>query len=205
MSEDKSNDNSNLIQLNPILSENLHDNYNSLDDSKLSLSQLIPKIILQRGSFVNLTEEDLLREIEEHERQNGQHANGRDSPSMNFDNSEIIDEASNNLDSMKPKDQNPQLNFFQQKEAAIDSIHSALNESSLSLDFVSLLLSSVRPTIGSTSMSPHLKQHVKVGSLSSDRVHGIRSGVRQEQQIDKDKKCKCKIKRRNFKRKKILE
>ncbi|OWB65026.1 hypothetical protein B5S33_g1459 [[Candida] boidinii] len=187
MSDDKSNDNPNFIQLNPILSENLHDNYNSLDDSKLPLSQLIPKIILQRGSFVNLTEEDLLREIEEHERQNEQHANGWDSPSMNFDNPEIMDETSNNINSMKSKDQNSQSNFFQQKEAAIDSIHSALNESSLSLDFVSLLLSSVRPTIASTSMSPHLKQHVKLGSLSNDRVHGVKNGVRQEQQIDKDK------------------
>jgi mediator of RNA polymerase II transcription subunit 17 len=46
----------------------------------------------------------------------------------------------------------------------------AQNESALSLDFVSLLLSVLRPAAGSTSMSPHLKHHVPVGSLGADQL-----------------------------------
>lgn len=46
----------------------------------------------------------------------------------------------------------------------------AQNEAAVSLDFISLLISSVKPAAGTTSMSPHLRSHVPVGSLGADRV-----------------------------------
>ena len=45
-----------------------------------------------------------------------------------------------------------------------------MNETSLSLDFVSLLLSTVKPNIGKSTMSPHLSKSVPIGSLNSDRL-----------------------------------
>lgn len=60
--------------------------------------------------------------------------------------------------------------FQIQKMELTKQISTALNETSLSLDFVSLLISSVKPNIGKTTMSPHLSKAVPLGSLNSDRV-----------------------------------
>lgn len=49
-------------------------------------------------------------------------------------------------------------------------IGSALNETSLSLDFVSLLISAVKPNLAKTTISPHLIKNVPLGSLASDRL-----------------------------------
>lgn len=48
-------------------------------------------------------------------------------------------------------------------------INTALNETSLSLDFVSLLISAVKPNLDKT-ISPHLMKNVPLGSLTSDRL-----------------------------------
>ncbi|ANB12486.1 Srb4p [Sugiyamaella lignohabitans] len=60
--------------------------------------------------------------------------------------------------------------FEQARIELVQLIRTAQNESALSLDFVSLLLSCLRPAAGTTSMSPHLKQHVAVGSLGADAL-----------------------------------
>ncbi|GMM35001.1 Srb4 protein [Saccharomycopsis crataegensis] len=60
--------------------------------------------------------------------------------------------------------------FHKNKGELLKLLQSSLNEASLSLDFVSLLVTSVRPNVGKTSMSSHLKQFVPLGSLNSDRI-----------------------------------
>lgn len=49
-------------------------------------------------------------------------------------------------------------------------VKASLNEASLTLDFMSLLATSLKPNSGKMLMSPHLKQHIPLGSLSSDRI-----------------------------------
>lgn len=60
--------------------------------------------------------------------------------------------------------------FYDNKNDLGKLIRSSLNEASLSLDFISLLVTSLRPNVGKTSMSPHLKQFIPLGSLNSDRI-----------------------------------
>lgn len=60
--------------------------------------------------------------------------------------------------------------FQKQKLDLSKSINSALNETSLSLDFVSLLISSVKPNLAKSTISPHLNKSVPLGSLNSDRL-----------------------------------
>ncbi|KAG4305883.1 hypothetical protein PORY_000793 [Pneumocystis oryctolagi] len=59
----------------------------------------------------------------------------------------------------------------QAREKLITMISNAQNECSLILDFVSLLVSSVKPTLGN-SMSTFLKERIPVGSLGIERVKG---------------------------------
>ncbi|QSL66356.1 hypothetical protein MERGE_000734 [Pneumocystis wakefieldiae] len=49
---------------------------------------------------------------------------------------------------------------------------SNINECSLVLDFVSLLVSSVKPALGNSSMSTFLKERIPVGSFGTERVKG---------------------------------
>ncbi|KAG5518296.1 hypothetical protein PMAC_003092 [Pneumocystis sp. 'macacae'] len=58
----------------------------------------------------------------------------------------------------------------QAKEKLINMIANAQNECSLILDFVSLLLSSVKSTLGNSSMSTFLKERIPVGSFGTERV-----------------------------------
>lgn len=64
----------------------------------------------------------------------------------------------------------PQETFNKQKVELSKQINSALNETSLSLDFVSLLMASVKPNLTKSTMSPHLSKFVKPGSLNADRL-----------------------------------
>lgn len=61
--------------------------------------------------------------------------------------------------------------FEKSRQELLQLVRSALNESALSLDFVSLLMSSLRPQVAATSQSPLLKQMVPQGSLSADSLH----------------------------------
>jgi mediator of RNA polymerase II transcription subunit 17 len=60
------------------------------------------------------------------------------------------------------------LSFDQVRHELLSLVSVAHNESALSQDFVSLLMSCLRPAAGTTSMSPHLKQFIPVGSLNAD-------------------------------------
>ncbi|KTW31197.1 uncharacterized protein T551_01270 [Pneumocystis jirovecii RU7] len=62
--------------------------------------------------------------------------------------------------------------FQQVKEKLINMIANAQNECSLILDFVSLLVSSVKSALGNSSMSTFLKERVPVGSFGTERVKG---------------------------------
>lgn len=117
------------------------------NQDKLSISEVVPRIVAERKSFVDVTEESLLEEI----------ANC------------VADSADDNVnDEVDEKpDESP---FDQHRLKLLENVKAAYNESALALDFVSLLISSVRPTSASTSMSPHLKTHIPVGSLGADRV-----------------------------------
>ncbi|CDO93750.1 unnamed protein product [Kluyveromyces dobzhanskii CBS 2104] len=56
------------------------------------------------------------------------------------------------------------------KKKVLEHVNMAVNESSLSLEFVSLLLSSTRTSAGISSMSPYLKKIAPPSSLNADKV-----------------------------------
>lgn len=66
------------------------------------------------------------------------------------------------------EDDDDDLSFDQVRHELLSLVSVAHNESALSQDFVSLLMSCLRPAAGTTSMSPHLKQFIPVGSLNAD-------------------------------------
>ncbi|KAK9323600.1 mediator complex, subunit Med17 [Lipomyces orientalis] len=125
-----------------------------------NLNQIIPQISLERGSFIDITEENLRKEIEQLQNRDGQ-------PYPEQENRQ--DERSK----VKPNATNIaqfEEDFNNARADLSRLIGAAQNEAAISLDFISLLISSVRPVAGTTSMSPHLKSHVPVGSLGTDRV-----------------------------------
>ncbi|KAK9355368.1 mediator complex, subunit Med17 [Lipomyces doorenjongii] len=120
-----------------------------------NLSQIIPQIALERGSFLNVTEDSLRKEIE-----------ARPSPhdkNMPDETPTKLKKSATNLAEFEEDFNNARADLNR-------LICAAQNEAAISLDFVSLLISSVRPAAGTTSMSPHLKSHVPVGSLGADRI-----------------------------------
>ncbi|KAK9235867.1 mediator complex, subunit Med17 [Lipomyces kononenkoae] len=121
-----------------------------------NLSQIIPQIAQERGSFINVTEDKLRKEIEE--------------ASQSENESPDTTEPSQ-VKQIAPTDLTKFEEDFNDARAELTRLISAAqNEAAISLDFVSLLISSVRPAAGTTSMSPHLKSHVPVGSLGSDKI-----------------------------------
>lgn len=56
------------------------------------------------------------------------------------------------------------------RQKLVAAVRTALNESALSLDFVSLLISGLRPQSGASSMSPALKRQVPIGTLGCDTI-----------------------------------
>ncbi|CCH61826.1 hypothetical protein TBLA_0F02870 [Henningerozyma blattae CBS 6284] len=63
-----------------------------------------------------------------------------------------------------------QERFIKIRKEMLENINMALNETSLSLEFVSLLLSATRESVATSSMSPYLKKTVPTGSLNSDHI-----------------------------------
>lgn len=61
--------------------------------------------------------------------------------------------------------------FYRNKNEVLNNIGMAMNESGLSLDLISLLISCVRPAAGTISMSAHLKKFVPPGSLNSGKIN----------------------------------
>lgn len=126
----------------------------------MSLSEVILRTINERGSILKVTEESLLAEIA---LEDGLELELKTGP-VETDDNPANEEENAIVDSLTPEE------FAIEKEEILKLLRSALNESSLSLDFISLLISCVRPAAGSISMSPLLKQHVPMGTLNSALV-----------------------------------
>ncbi|QEO21360.1 hypothetical_protein [Candidozyma auris] len=122
------------------------------DEDKIPIADLIPRILMERESFLNLTEEQLELEIAEKN-----------------NNSEPNEEEAVTADAQETSTSASQL-FSKQKYELLSHINFAMNETSLSLDFVSLLMSAVKPTITKSTISPHLSKIAPLGSLNSDRL-----------------------------------
>ncbi|ODQ65881.1 hypothetical protein NADFUDRAFT_51160 [Nadsonia fulvescens var. elongata DSM 6958] len=206
---------------------------NHTRNEKPTIAQIIPRIIQERGSFIDITEESLLHEIESsasaeeqdsnrlHKTQTSDYPvkvepaiedeNSENDDSVSRTKPEIEDAKSVNVgdeeededevddieedgpnsipiigDSSIKDSESPEVaptaanvwckrptnqeEFDQARTELVRLIGVAQNESALAQDFVSLLISCARPAAGTTSMSPHLKSHVAVGSLGADKT-----------------------------------
>lgn len=110
--------------------------------------------MIERQSFVDITEDSLKDEIENQQ-------------------PELVPETEDDkLDAEVEtfdEGEDPGELFNKQSIELTKHINTALNETSLSLDFVSLLISAVKPNFDKT-ISPHLMKNVPLGSLTSDRL-----------------------------------
>ncbi|KAI5967453.1 SRB4 [Candida theae] len=131
----------------------------SRDD--FTLQELLPRILHERKQFVDITEKGLIEEI------------------VSLNSSKTVSETHNQIaqgNAITPEIPNAteeevmQEKFNIQKLDLTKNINNALNETSLSLDFVSLLVASVKPNIAKNTMSPHLQKLVKPYSLNSDKL-----------------------------------
>lgn len=151
-----------------ILQDNTIDNLNHTDDSilnqhkhntevdiySLNLEDFISLVLKERKvSFKDLTVESLQQNDEP----------SVDDVDMEEDN---IIELSNGLGYEKFTIEQ----FEKLKKEAFTAIGSAINESSLLLELVSLLLTGPKPKQGLMTMSPYLKQHLPAGSVNSDKI-----------------------------------
>lgn len=119
---------------------------------------------MERGSFSNITEDSLKNEIEK----NNEEANA---DGFNMSPKEESLQLDDLADFQMSKDYEDGKETWQEKKYELSSaISAALNETSLSLDFVSLLVTAVKPNVGKSTMSPHLSKTVSLGSLGSDRL-----------------------------------
>lgn len=101
---------------------------------------------MQRKNFLSVTEQGLLREI-------------------NQDDIEIDEEEEEEIPDSTETDKIHNLKLELNK-----NINVALNETSLALDLVSLLISSTKPNLAKTTISPHLSKTVPLGSFHTDRL-----------------------------------
>lgn len=147
------------------------------DEEKLPINELITRILFERKSFLNVTEESLKEEILGNPstitEPLGLEQSELSLPAISIDSPEQSIE--NNLLPTPTEEEEDQPiskfdQFQQQKQELAAHIGSALNETSLSLDFVSLLISAVKPNVGKATMSPHLHKNIPLGSLSADRL-----------------------------------
>lgn len=167
---------------------------------QMPLAQLIPIILQQRGAgfkFADLSEEALSQEIdaEENSEQGADTIKSADSrdPAENimeisYDEAPPVEQGSqtqilpsepSQINSGDPSVANfdnedtekmTQEQFVKVRKEMIEHINLAMNESSLALEFMSLLLSSARESAAITSISPFLRKTVPVGSLNSDKL-----------------------------------
>lgn len=135
------------------------------NESDEPLASLIPRIIAERESFLNLTEHLLQQEIEQQDGSGStiEVADETKATSVALGLEEVTSELL--------EEQATEYETFQKKKGQLlNYIGSALNETSLSLDFVSLLLSAVKPGVAKTTLSPHLSKNSPLGSLGADKL-----------------------------------
>lgn len=137
-------------------------------EDNIPIAELIPQILRERRSLLNVTEELLKEEI----------ARGNA-----IDTDSVADEVVEETDAAGDTESAFQA-FQKQKLELLGNVNSALNETSLSLDFVSLLISAVKPTIAKATISPHLTKNAPLGLLNSDRLHQDANGQSSEKKVD---------------------
>ncbi|GAV53568.1 hypothetical protein ZYGR_0AK00700 [Zygosaccharomyces rouxii] len=149
---------------------------------QMPLEHLIPLVLQQKGlgfKFSDLSEDVLEEEIEK-DKSSGDTGEARPDL-MDVDPSENqVEEvppetlAEDNQETIKDGEKKEELitqeQFMRMRREMVEHINIAMNESSLALEFLSLLLSSVRESVALSSMSPFLKKIVPVASLNSDKV-----------------------------------
>lgn len=143
------------------------------DEDTIPIAELLPQILRERQSFLNITEDGLQEEIQ-------QKNNGIESFEMM--------ESESNEDSTEDAESNFQK-FQKQKMELLGHINSAMNETSLSLDFVSLLMSASKPNVSKATMSPYLTKHVPLGSLGADRIAHSSDDTEQNKDGQKSQKA----------------
>ncbi|KAI5966251.1 SRB4 [Candida pseudojiufengensis] len=146
----------------------------------LTLKELIPRILHERKSFLGLTEESLKEEIRilnegleiQSENSTSRRSNeDEDEKEPEEEDPQDLELELGNGDSARSSSPDDvQQKFNKQLFELTKSINNALNETSLSLDFVSLLVASVKPNVAKNTMSPHLSKLVKPSSLNSDKL-----------------------------------
>lgn len=139
----------------------------------LRLQELIPRILQERKNFVDITEKALFDEIE---------LLGA-SKTVDKGLGEINESESRALASNSTEQETLLEKFNIQKLDLTRNINNALNETSLSLDFVSLLVASVKPNIAKNTMSPHLQKLIKPYSLNSDKLAKEEVGTLQKDTV----------------------
>lgn len=136
------------------------------NENEESLTSLIPRILAERESFLNISEELLQQEIA-----NGDATDNKmDVVEETKSSSEVPEESLNDAIEQLEAQSSAFETFQKRKNDLLGHIGSALNETSLSLDFVSLLLSAVKPGVAKATLSPHLSKNSPLGSLGSDRL-----------------------------------
>ncbi|KAL6950767.1 hypothetical protein ACO0QE_000048 [Hanseniaspora vineae] len=162
-----------LKHLKKSLVNNPYEAYGSLP-----LNEFIPLILRQRGiQFSQLTTEYLQNELSGLAEQDTQHeivddANSEEAKEDAF----VVPPAAESVPDVSASLEMPESHFMTPeefnrcKQEIFDSVSMALNESSLSLELVSLLLSAVRNRQGMATMSPFLKNTVPPGSLCADKI-----------------------------------
>lgn len=110
------------------------------------LGEQIRRITQEWGSFANLNEESLESAVE---------ASGSGP-----------DIAEQDREALEPEE----TSFENLRVELAQKVSRAFNEAALGLDFVSLLVSSVRPQQGASTMSPALKAQIPMGTLSADSL-----------------------------------
>ncbi|CAI4060167.1 hypothetical protein SKDZ_05G0930 [Saccharomyces kudriavzevii ZP591] len=174
------------------LVSNPHEIYGSMP-----LEQLIPIILRQRGpgfKFVDMNEKELENEINQRDDNDNDICSNekedtdavKEDAQVEEDFMEVDYEDKNDVANPQNEtehktnesgetDENvatviTQEQFVKRRRDMVEHINLAMNESSLALEFVSLLLSGVKESTGMSSMSPFLRKVVKPSSLNSDKI-----------------------------------
>ncbi|THY28545.1 hypothetical protein D6D01_03843 [Aureobasidium pullulans] len=133
-----------------------------------TLLSVLGRIHDERGHFRHITEQGLQAEIA---------ANENEEESSDTDE----DEDSAEVDGAEGKDRREQL--WTARAEMRQHVDSARNEALIALDFVSLLLSKDAPKQAELTMSPHLKQLIKPGTLAMDVWHNVQPD-KEQQKLD---------------------
>ncbi|KAF3908720.1 hypothetical protein ABW20_dc0107084 [Dactylellina cionopaga] len=140
------------------------------DPRSTALSSLIPRIQSERGPFKNVNEDGLNEEVAAAEKQEQQQQQQQQQESQDHD-QELPQDDHAPLPSAPADDlPNPRESLALKRQDLIKLVEQAQFEAMYALDFVSLLLSSARPSHAEASMSRHLKDNVASGTLASDPI-----------------------------------